>query len=85
MGLHSASSMPLPAEPSSADRELALVCSSVNLVAAGAARRVTHVGLRYGADIFGSAQAVARRHGVIVRVRWYPDRRDCDMTVEPIG
>jgi hypothetical protein len=68
----------------SAQQELSLLCSSVGMVAAGGARRVTHVGLRHAERILPSAQAEGRRLGIVVRAIWR-GRAGCDITVEPIG
>jgi hypothetical protein len=68
----------------SAQQELSLVCSSVRMVAAGGARRITHVGMRHADRILPSAQAEGRRLGIVVRAIWL-GRAGCDITVEPIG
>lgn len=65
------------------ERELRLVCSSVRLVAAGDARRVTHVGLGFASRILADAEAFGRARGVIVRAR--PAQFRSDIVVEPIG
>lgn len=73
----------LPAAAPSPERELRLVCSSVSLVAAGGARRVTHVGLTFASRILADAEAFGRTRGVIVRARRAAPR--WDIVVEPIG
>jgi hypothetical protein len=54
------------------------------MVAAGGARRITHVGMRHADRILPSAQAEGRRLGIVVRAIWL-GRAGCDITVEPIG
>jgi hypothetical protein len=76
---------PVPAEGGAAAGELGLIRSSIALVAAGAARRVTHVGLGFAPEILAEAQAYGHEHGVIVRCRWREPGPGCDIVVEPIG
>ncbi len=83
MALITADESPLSIAQPSPERELRLVCSSVSLVAAGGARRVTHVGLGFAARILPDAQAFGRAEGVVVRAR--PASPRWDIVVEPIG
>jgi hypothetical protein len=82
MAILPADEQSLPSWPSP-ERELGLVCSSVRLVAAGGARRVTHVGLGFASRILADAQAFGQAQGVVVRAR--PAQPGWDIVVEPIG
>ena len=74
---------PLRVARVSPERELSFVCTSVGLVAAGGARRVTHVGLEHAVVILAEAQAFGRARGVVVRAQ--PVTGRVDLVVEPIG
>jgi hypothetical protein len=67
------------------DHELNLVESSIALVAAGAARRVTINQLRFGEQILPMAQSSAREHGLVARALWHVQDDGCDIAVEPGG
>ena len=64
------------------DHELNLVESSIKLLAAGMASRVTINQLRCGSQILPLVQASAREHGLIARALWHVQDDDCDIAVE---
>jgi hypothetical protein len=64
------------------DHELNLVESSIALLAAGVANRVTISQLHFGEQILPIAQSFAREHGLIARGLWHVRDDGCDIAVE---
>ena len=62
--------------------ELNLVESSIALLAAGVASRVTISQLRFGEQILPTVQSSARKHGLIARALWHVQDDGCDIAVE---
>lgn len=64
---------------------MSLVDSSIALLAAGGAVRVTLSGLRFAERILPKAQRSARERNVLVRPLWRKGGASCDIALEPFG
>jgi hypothetical protein len=80
--------VPVPRPPrisaSERARQLALVRSAIDLIAAGGADRVTLVGLRSAERVLPQAQALSEAAGLSARATWLPDGDGCDIIVEDL-
>ena len=65
------------------EHEISLIDSSIEMLAAGAANRVTLTGLRFAERIFPVAQCSASTRDVAVRLLWRHDGVGCDIALEP--
>lgn len=63
-------------------RDLELVRSAIELVAAGGAERVTLVGLRAAERVLPQAQHLSREAGLSARAIWPASGGGCDIAVE---
>jgi hypothetical protein len=66
------------------EHELSLIDSSIALLAAGGAVRVTLTGLRFAERILPAAKRTARARDVNVRALWRSGGVGCDITLEPL-
>jgi hypothetical protein len=67
------------------EHEMSLIDSSIALLAAGGAVRVTLCGLRFAERILPKAQRSARERDVLVRPLWRKGGTTCDIALEPFG
>jgi hypothetical protein len=65
-------------------RDLELVRSAIELIAAGSADRVTLVGLRGAERVLPQAQTLSREAGLSARAVWPANGEGCDIAVEGI-
>ena len=63
------------------DREIELVISAVNLVAAGGAPSVMVAGLRLTEPVIDIVQPIAATAGVVLEPLWAADESTCDVRV----
>lgn len=64
--------------------EISLIDSSIALLAAGDAVRVTLTGLRFAERILPTAQRSARARDVVARPLWRTGGGSCDIALEPL-
>jgi hypothetical protein len=69
--------------PAVLEREMQLVREAIEMVATGAAPRVTVAGIRFGDNILEPAREWAVAAGVRIAPLWRTDEQGVDIAVEP--